>query len=85
MSDSIDNNQQQNLALLNLTSAEGNENQFTSPDQPVQGEIIEENCNLSTSTNSLQQQNASLLRDKKSDSKEDIEITIEQDAKVICY
>ena len=86
MSDSIDDNQQQNVALLNITSEEGNENQPGLPDIPGQGELIEASSKLSTSTNSLQQQNDSFPNDKTSENfKNETEIQIEQDAKVVCY
>ena len=86
MSDSIDNNQQHNVALLNLESAEENENQPALHYIPNNGEISESTSRLDTSTNPLKKHNVSFRNDKNSEnSQNDIEIVIEQDAKVVFY
>ncbi len=79
MSDSNDDNQQHNVALLNPAPSEDNKNHPVLQDLPNSGEISVGRRRLSTSTSSLQEQNASLLNDENSkNSANDIEIVIEK-------
>ena len=91
MTDSIDNNQQPTVALLNLTSKEGNENQPALRDVPNNGESIETSSRLSTRTRFLQKQTASLRklrnfsRKNRENSKIDIDKIPEENEKVVFY